>query len=72
MATTVRLKYLGASLTLTGTHVGEFMGVPSTGRKIALPGITILHFDGDTVIERWVSADMLCLLVQLGAVPAPS
>ena len=58
--------------TMTGTHVGEFMGVPSTGRKIALPGITILRFDGDTVIERWSSADMLGLLVQLGAVPAPS
>jgi predicted ester cyclase len=58
--------------TMTGTHVGEFMGVPPTGRSIALPGITILRFDGDTVIERWSSADMLGLLVQLGAVPAPS
>jgi hypothetical protein len=58
--------------TMTGTHVGEFMGVPSTGRKIALPGITILRFEGNTVIERWSSADMLGLLIQLGAVPAPS
>ncbi len=58
--------------TMTGTHVGEFMGVPSTGREIALPGITILRFAGATVIERWSSADMLGLLVQLGAVPAPS
>ncbi len=58
--------------TMTGTHVGEFMGVPATGRKIALPGITILRFEGDTVVERWSSADMLGLLVQLGAVPAPS
>ena len=58
--------------TMTGTHVGEFMGVLSTGRTIALPGITILRFEGDTVIERWSSADMLGLLVQLGAVPAPS
>jgi predicted ester cyclase len=58
--------------TMTGTHVGGFMGVPSTGRTIALPGITILRFDGDTVIERWSSADMLGLLVQIGAVPAPS
>jgi len=57
---------------MTGTHVGEFMGVPATGREIALPGITILRFAGDTVIERWSSADMLGLLVQLGAVPAPS
>ena len=58
--------------TMTGTHMSEFMGVPSTGRKIALPGITILRFEGDTVVERWSSADMLGLLVQLGAVPAPS
>jgi predicted ester cyclase len=58
--------------TMTGTHKGEFMRVPPTGRKIALPGITILRFDGDTVIERWSSADMLGLLVQIGAVPAPS
>ena len=58
--------------TMTGTHVGEFMGVPSTGRTIALPGITILRFEGNTVVERWSSADMLGLLVQLGALPAPS
>jgi len=58
--------------TMTGTHMSEFMGVPSTGRTIALPGITILRFEGDTVIERWSSADMLGLLIQLGAVPAPS
>ena len=58
--------------TMTGTQVGAFMGVPPTGRKIVLPGITILRFEGDTVIERWSCADMLGLLVQLGAVPAPA
>ncbi len=58
--------------TMTGTHVGAFMGVPSTGRKIALQGITVLRFGGDTVIERWSCVDMLALLVQLGAVPRPS
>jgi steroid delta-isomerase-like uncharacterized protein len=58
--------------TMTGTHQGDFMGVPATGREIALPGITILRFDGDRVIERWSQADMLGLLVQLGAVPAPA
>jgi len=42
---------------------------------ITLPGITILHFRGDRVIERFSQADMLGLLVQLGAVrrrPEPS
>jgi predicted ester cyclase len=58
--------------TMGGTHVGEFMGVPPTGTEIALPGITILRFDGDRVVERWSQADMLGLLVQLGAVPAPA
>jgi predicted ester cyclase len=58
--------------TMTGRHVGEFMGVGATGIDIALPGITILHFEGDRLVERWSVADMLGLLVQLGAVPAPA
>jgi predicted ester cyclase len=58
--------------TMTGRHVNEFMGVPATGADITLPGITTLHFLGDRVIERFSQADMLGLLVQIGAVPAPA
>jgi steroid delta-isomerase-like uncharacterized protein len=58
--------------TMAGVHSGEFMGVPATGKAIALPGITILHFADGRCIERWSSADMLGLLVQLGAVPQPA
>lgn len=58
--------------TMTGRHVNDFMGVPATGTAIALPGITILHFLGNQVIERFSQADMLGLLVQVGAVPAPA
>ena len=58
--------------TMTGRHVGEFMGVSATGTGIVLPGITLLHFAGDRVVERFSQADMLGLLVQLGAVPAPA
>ncbi len=57
--------------TMTGTHEGEFLGVPATGRDIALPGITTLQFRDGRCVERWSQADMLGLLVQLGAVPAP-
>ena len=57
--------------TMTGTHKGEFLGVPPTGRAIALPGITSLRFQGDSCIERWSQADMLGLLVQVGAIPPP-
>jgi predicted ester cyclase len=58
--------------TMTGRHVQEFMGVPPTGTTIALPGITILHFHGDKVAERFSQADMLGLLMQIGAIPAPA
>jgi|ERR1700722_2373930 len=58
--------------TMSGRHVGEFMGVPATGTPIILPGITILHFEGERVVERFSQADMLGLLVQIGAVPAPA
>jgi predicted ester cyclase len=55
--------------TMTGTHKGPFMGVPATGKPYVLPGITIMRFAGDTVLERWSCVDMLGLLVQIGAVP---
>jgi len=58
--------------TMTGRHAGDFMGVPATGRDIALDSITVLHFRAGRCIERWSQADMLGLLVQLGAVPAPA
>jgi predicted ester cyclase len=58
--------------TMTGRHIGDFMGVAATGTEIALPGITILHFQDSRVVERFSQADMLGLLVQIGAVPAPA
>jgi len=58
--------------TLSGTHVGTFMGVPPTGRRYTLPGITMVRHASNRAIERWSCADMLGLLVALGAVPAPS
>jgi predicted ester cyclase len=56
--------------TMSGRHVGDLMGVPATGTEIALVGITILHFQDSRVVERFSQADMLGLLVQIGAVPA--
>lgn len=62
---------LAARFTMSGSHAAPFMGVPATGRPYLLSGITILHFAGARVVERWSSADMLGLLVQLGALPPP-
>lgn len=56
----------------TGTQTGAFLGVPASGRPYRLEGLTLLRFgDGGRVVERHSSADMLGLLVQLGALPPP-
>jgi predicted ester cyclase len=57
--------------TLAGRHDGPFLGVAATGRDITLPGITILHFRDGRCVERWSCADMLGVLIQVGAVPPP-
>lgn len=58
--------------TLTGRHDGPFLGVPATGRDVVLPGMTVLHFRDGRCVERWSCADMLGVLVQIGALPPPA
>ncbi|MGE0363994.1 MAG: ester cyclase [Vicinamibacterales bacterium] len=52
---------------LTGTHLGTFQGVPSSGRSISVSGFTILRFSGGACVERWSLIDSLGLLTQIGA-----
>ena len=49
-------------------HKGTFQGLAPTGRKVTLPGITILRFENGKCVERWSHADFLGLLAQLGAI----
>lgn len=58
--------------TMRGVHDRHFQGIAPTGQSIAVPGVTIFRFANGQVVEGWVSADMLGLMRQLGAVPAPS
>jgi predicted ester cyclase len=60
-----------ARVKVTGTHEGEFMGVPPTGAHVEVELIDIMRFDGaGLVCEHWGVADMLSLMQQLGVVPA--
>ena len=61
---------MGAFLwVLTGTHSGEFMGIPPTGKKATVPGTSVLRFDGSLIAEAWSRWDRLSLLEQLGVKP---
>jgi len=58
-----------ARVTVTGTHQGEFMGVPPAGARAVVPLIDIMKFDDAGLIcEHWGVADLLSLIQQLGAV----
>ena len=49
-----------ARVTVTGTHKGEFMGVPPAGTRVDVQLIDIMRFDGaGLVCEHWGVADML-------------
>lgn len=55
----------------SGTHTGEFNGVPATGRAFRNEDITIDHFEGGQIRERWTVGDLLGMMQQLGVIPMP-
>ncbi len=57
--------------TAHGTHRGELMGIPATGKEVAVGGISIARIAGGKITERWEEFDMMGMMVQLGVVPAP-
>jgi steroid delta-isomerase-like uncharacterized protein len=52
-----------------GTHKGEFMGIPATGKRTQATGISTSRLEGGKIIENWVIWDALNLLRQLGIIP---
>lgn len=52
----------------SGTHLGEFLGLPPTGRRVTWQLVAIQRLDPDgKVAEHWASWDQLGVLRQLGA-----
>ncbi len=64
--------WLACHFRMAGAHSGAFMGIPASGRPYSVTGVTMLRFGpAMTVVERFSSLDMLGLMTQIGAVPAP-
>ena len=58
---------------VTGTHQGEFIGMPATGRSVDVQLIDIIRFGEDGLArEHWGILDALGMMQQLGAIPAPA
>ena len=61
-----------ARVRTTGTHQGEFMGMPATGKRVDVQLIDIIRFGDDGLAhEHWGIFDALGMMQQLGAIPAP-
>jgi len=50
----------------TGTHQGEFMGVPASGKQATWTEMSVVRFENGKVVESWWETDMLGLMQQIG------
>lgn len=61
--------FVATRFTITGTHQGDLMGTPATGKDVAFTGITISRCEDGRITEEWELTDMIGLLGQVGALP---
>jgi steroid delta-isomerase-like uncharacterized protein len=55
--------------TYTGTHLGEFQGIPPTGKRFTIGGINVSRIANGRIVEDWTILDQLGMLQQLGVIP---
>ena len=63
---------LAVRVRFTGTHDGDFAGIPASGRKIDMVTIDIVRVVDGKAVEHWGVTDNMALMQQIGAVPAPA
>ena len=56
---------------MSGTHQGELLGIPATGRRVTVTGFDLFRIEGGKIVEMWQEADQLGMLQQLGVIPEP-
>jgi steroid delta-isomerase-like uncharacterized protein len=57
--------------TTKATQVGDFGGIPATGKSYSIAGIDIHRLDDGKLAEHWHVVDLLSMLQQLGVIPSP-
>jgi steroid delta-isomerase-like uncharacterized protein len=55
--------------TASGTHQGEFKGIPATGNKVTFTAMDIDRIVDGKAVECWSNVDELSLMQQLGVIP---
>jgi len=52
-----------------GTHTGEFMGIPATGKQVSISGVNIFRIANGKAVEHWGNQDDMAMMQQLGVIP---
>jgi steroid delta-isomerase-like uncharacterized protein len=60
-----------AEFDLLGTHHGELMGIPPTGKSFRCPVIAIFFFDGEKIANERIYFDTMTIMSQLGIAASP-
>lgn len=55
-----------ARITMSGTHTGNFMGIPPSGKHVSFTGIYVARLSNGKIVEHWGEEDAVSLLQQLG------
>jgi len=57
--------------TAKGTHQGELFGIAATGKPLTMTALVLQRVVSGKIQESWLELDMLGLMQQMGAIPAP-
>jgi C-1 hydroxylase len=56
-------------MTWRGTHTGDYMGAPPTGKVVSCALIGIARLEGGRIAEHWGVTDELHMMQQMGLLP---
>ena len=62
---------VATAFTFNGTHLGEMMGVPATGRRVSVHGTIHSRVEGGRLVEEWELLDLASMYQQLGLADGP-
>lgn len=55
--------------TMSGTHEGNFMGIPPSGKRFEVTGFDMVRIRDGAIAEHWGVLDSMKMMLQLGAIP---
>ena len=56
-------------MSANATHLGSYMGLPPTGKKISCSVMGVARVVGDKIAEHWGVTDELMIMAQIGMLP---